>query len=395
VAATRPHQRALTGGPAAVHSGLPDVSVPDTVFHEQCWAGEKQFGSRLALLDGVKGEGFTLSEARGLAGSLAGGLAGLADAQPGQVLALLLPNCPEYAVLFLGGSEAGLVLTTLNPTYTAHEIRLQVENSGAGLLATTPALLDKAREAVAGLGVRLVLVGGEDPTCLSYSDLVRHTGSAPTDARPGPEDICVLPYSSGTTGVPKGVKLTHRNLVAQMVQIAAPQVEVVGQDQTTICVLPMYHIFAMNVTMSNMLWHGGTTVTVPSFDPAVFLWLLLSHRPTTLHLAPPLVSFLASHPMATPEHLASVKTVVVGAAPAGPALIALFLKKAPHVRFREGYGMTEMSPAVTFTRTSMVETGGSCGQLLPNTEMKVLDLGTGEPIGPNQTGELCFRGPQV
>jgi len=170
---------------------------------------------------------------------------------------------------------------------------------------------------------------------------------------------------------------------------------VVDLEQTTVCVLPMYHIFAMNVTMSSMLWHGGKTVTVPMFEPIMFLKTLLDHRPTTLHLAPPLVGFLANHPAVTADHLASLQTIVVGAAPAGQALIDLFHKRAPHVRFREGYGMTEMSPAVTFTRLTMVSTGGSSGQLLPNTSMKVIDLASGEEKGAGETGELCFQGPQV
>ena len=157
----------------------------------------------------------------------------------------------------------------------------------------------------------------------------------------------------------------------------------------------MYHIFAMNVTMSGMLYKGGKLVTVPMFEPEMFLETMLTYRPTTLHLAPPLVSFLVNHPRVTQDHLASLRDVLVAAAPTGQTLIDLFLKKFPHVRFREGYGMTEMSPAVTMTDLNMRQTGGSCGQLLPNTRLKVLHLQTGEELGPGETGELCFSGPQV
>ena len=159
--------------------------------------------------------------------------------------------------------------------------------------------------------------------------------------------------------------------------------------------LPMYHIFAMNVTMSGMLYKGGKLVTVPMFEPNMFLETMLTYRPTTLHLAPPLVSFLVNHPLVTQDHMASLRDVLVAAAPTGQTLIDLFLKKFPHVRFREGYGMTEMSPAVTMTDLNMRQTGGSCGQLLPNTRLKVVHLQTGEELGPGETGELCFAGPQV
>jgi len=135
-------------------------------------------------------------------------------------------------------------------------------------------------------------------------------------------------------------------------------------------------------------------ITLPSFDPALFLKLLLSERPSFLHLAPPLVGFLATHPAVTPEHLTSVHTVVVGAAPVGPALVQQFLVRAPHVAFREGYGMSELSPVVCFTRKDRI-IPGSTGSLVPNTNMKVADLDSGEALGHDCTGELCFQGPQV
>ena len=171
-------------------------------------------------------------------------------------------------------------------------------------------------------------------------------------------------------------------------------------EQVTVCVLPMYHIFAMNVTMSNMLWQGGKTITVPMFEPNMFLKTLLDYRPTTLHLAPPLVAFLANHPAVTADHLASLKTVRMSnpsnylsttfpvdscwccpsrsgsyrfVSQESFSCQARYTWPAPQVlkldtfRFREGYGMTEMSPAVTFTRITTEKTGGSTGQLLPNT----------------------------
>ena len=120
----------------------------------------------------------------------------------------------------------------------------------------------------------------------------------------------MLPYSSGTTGVPKGVKLTHRNLVSNMVQRNHPVMEGMDIGEVTVCILPMFHIFAMNVTMADMLWFGGKLVTLPMFEPRMFLAALTKHRPTFLHLAPPLVQFLAVHPMVTEDHLASLHTVI-------------------------------------------------------------------------------------
>eukprot|EP00092_Neocalanus_flemingeri_P002290 GFUD01002443.1.p1 GENE.GFUD01002443.1~~GFUD01002443.1.p1 ORF type:complete len:584 (-),score=184.68 GFUD01002443.1:183-1730(-) len=371
------------------------MEIPDLTFSQLCWSREEMFRDKLALVDAVSGEGLTFSEARSLAKCFGSGLVRMGG-QPGDVVAIVLPNMPEYATVFMGAAEAGFVITTLNPTYTPGEIKGQLLNSETAYIVTTHLLLQKVKEATEGTNIRIILIGDQtDKTCISFEDLLKDQGDL-IDSQPStPGSVLVLPYSSGTTGVPKGVQLTHRNLVAQMAQLAHPEVKVVDMEQVTVCVLPMYHIFAMNVTMSSMLWHGGKTVTVPMFEPNMFLKTLLDYRPTTLHLAPPLVGFLANHPAVTQDHLASLQTIVVGAAPAGQALIDLFHKRASHVRFREGYGMTEMSPAVTFTRITTEKTGGSTGQLLPNTSMKVIDLTTGEERGPGQTGELCFQGPQV
>ena len=286
---------------------------------------------------------------------------------------------PQYALAFLGAAEAGFVITTRNPTYTSGDIKGHLMN-----------------DAAEGTNIQIILIGDQhDPNCISFESMLKDPGDLIDSYVTSPDSVEVLPYSSGTTGVPKRVQLTHWNLVAQMEQLADPEVKLVDMEQVTVCVLPLYHIFAMHVTMSNMLWNAGKLVAVSMFEPSMFLKTLVDYRPTTIHIAPPLVGFLANHPAVTPGHLASLNTIVVGAAPAGQALIDLFNKRAPNVRFREEYGMTEMSPAVTFTRLQVEQTGGSCGQLLSNTNMKVLDMLTEEEKGPGETGELCFQGPQV
>lgn len=150
----------------------------------------------------------------------------------------------------------------------------------------------------------VIVTGKEAEPNLSLSSLLQDSGSMIAScASPKSEELCVLPYSSGTTGVPKGVMLTHTNLVANMAQLNHPALDLMKDGETTICVLPLFHIFAMNVTMSNMLLNGGKLVTLPSFDPGEketngvleicsgqFLDAMLEHRPTFLHVAPPLVN---------------------------------------------------------------------------------------------------------
>ena len=127
-----------------------------------------------------------------------------------------------------------------------------------------------------------------------------------------PHQLAVIPYSSGTTGLPKGVQLSQRNLVANMAQCDHPAIEYLGTDELTVCVLPLFHILAINGTMSNMLWRGGKLVTLPRFEPELFMSTLATFRPTFLHLAPPLVQFLATHPAVTAHHLGSLHTVTWG-----------------------------------------------------------------------------------
>ena len=157
--------------------------------------------------------------------------------------------------------------------------------------------------------------------------------------------------------------------------------------------MPMFHAF-VNVAVFPTLRAGGQVITVPKFEPVSYIEALDRYKPTFLHLAPPVVSFLANSDKVKPQHLESIKSIFVGAAPFGEAIAQKFLEKAPHVVFREVWGMTETSPLVTITPENIAKIG-SCGVLLPNTEGKVIDFDTGEALGPNKRGELCVKGPQV
>merc|ERR1719219_1575279 len=215
------------------------------------------------------------------------------------------------------------------------------------------------------------------------------------------EDIVALPYSSGTTGPPKGVSLTHYNMVANMTQLQHPDVTMLretndDEQETVFPVLPFFHIYAMNTIMTVGLQIGAKIVTVPRFEPEMYLKCLVTYRPTWLNLVPPLVSFLSTHPVVKSDYLKSVVTVTGGAAPFGPALIEKFMEKvAPNVvSFREGFGMTESSPCSHVQPDEGAVLGG-CGHPIPNTIAKIVDIETGDCLGPHQDGELCVAGPQV
>lgn len=156
----------------------------------------------------------------------------------------------------------------------------------------------------------------------------------------------------------------------------------------------MFHLYALNASMTTALHAGGNMVMLPRFDPKTYVAAIKKYKPTFLHLAPPLVSFVASCPDISREDLEQVEHIVAAAAPSGPSLIEKFKRKAPNCVYREGWGMTETGPTVMFTSLKD-EVNGSAGVLLPNTQAKIVDLETGQALGPNKKGELCCKGPQV
>ncbi len=165
-------------------------------------------------------------------------------------------------------------------------------------------------------------------------------------------------------------------------------------QETTISVLPMFHMFALNVTAMPLHHAGGKLVSMPAFKPDTFIAALEKYKPSFQHFAPPLVQFCAYNPAVTSKHLESLEYIMIGAAPVGEAVAKAFKAKAPNCQFREGWGMTETGPVVLLTPHKR-ERLTSCGVLVPQSEAKIVHLETGEALGPNKTGELVVRGPQV
>merc|ERR1719397_798357 len=234
---------------------------------------------------------------------------------------------------------------------------------------------------------------GEGENVVTYEEVL--STADPSLSLPAPAEgssMFLLPFSSGTTGRPKGVMLSHNNYVANILQLEPYNLSV--GVTSSILIFPMYHAGGMKVWLE-CLYHGVKVVTLPSFNPDIYLASLISHRPEQLMLPPPLVQFLAKSDKASSDHLKDINMIMVGAAPVGQALIRDFLKKAPQCQFREVWGMTELSAVGTMTSEEAVH--GSCGRVVPNTQIKVVDITTGHSLGPSSeaTGEICIRGPQV
>jgi acyl-CoA synthetase (AMP-forming)/AMP-acid ligase II len=272
----------------------PDVAIPDVPYPSFIFGKAGQRLDQPVLVDGPSGRTLTNAQVIGGARRVATGFArrGLAK---GDIVAIYSPNLPEYALAFHGPSMVGGIVTTANPLYTAGELGHQLRDTGAKFLVTVPPFLDKAREAARGTAVREVFVFGEAEGATPFAALLANDGDVPAVRIDPARDLVALPYSSGTSGRPKGVMLTHRNLVA-----VTCQVEVQAQlDEhwRTLGILPFFHIYGLVVLMNFPLYFGGLCVTMPRFDLAEFLRLVQEHRLTHLYVVPPIVLALAKHPM--------------------------------------------------------------------------------------------------
>ncbi len=369
----------------------PDVEIPEVSLTDFISNSIGDFRDKTALIDGPSGRSFTYAEFESSARRVAASL-DRRGFKKGDVFAIFSTNCPEYAVIFHAVAMLGGISTTLNPLYTAEEAAFQLNDADARFLVAAPQVIDKAFVAAKQSKIEELFVFGEAEGATPFATLLESDGQVPhVDIDPG-NDLVVLPYSSGTTGLPKGVMLTHRNLVANMCQMDG--LDYFHRDDRLLCVLPLFHIYGLVVVLNMGLHLGATIVTMPRFDLEQFLSLIQKYRVTLSHIVPPIVLKLAKDPLVNDYDLSSLKMIFSGAAPLGADLSRECVQRIG-CGIRQGYGMTETSPV---THSSPADPArmkmGSVGTPAPNTECKLVDPATGDEFGPNQEGEVCVRGPQ-
>ncbi|MES2335611.1 MAG: AMP-binding protein [Pseudomonadota bacterium] len=361
----------------------PPIALTGESITERVFRGLDGDPARVVLIDGPSGREMTAGALQAGIRRLAGGLRA-GGIGKGDVVAILAPNLPEYAVVFHGIAYAGATITTINPTYTPPEVAHQLADSGARLLVTIPAFVETAKAA----GAADIVVIGEAEGTRPLAALMGEplSGQVPVDAA---ADVVVLPYSSGTTGLPKGVRLTHRNLVANVDQLLA----VVGctPGEWSVGFLPFFHIYGQTVLMNMHLAAGAGVVTMPRFDLELFLTLVARHKTPTLWCAPPVAVALAKHPMVDQFDLSCVERFFSGAAPLGGEVAEAVARRIGCVSV-QGYGMTEMSPVSHGTPRGRARMG-SVGLTMPSTECRIVV--DGQDVGVGVPGELWVRGPQV
>lgn len=383
-----------------VSSFLPDQQLPSGNLVSHVFADAAKWNDRIATECASTGRRYTYAQLLDRVARWSGMLRELGVGR-GDVVAVALPNCPEYPIVYFGTLALGATVTPVNITYTAEEIARQLKDSNTKVLVgdallspTLGAALDLYRKPTPlvtnghasspeSISLRQVL---EDPS-VPFVDPVELTG----------KETAMLPYSSGTTGNPKGVIVSHNSLSANMTifrQLSSVEQTTGTQQDISLAVVPFSHMFGFGCGMIYLLRDGAKVVTAPRFDSKTFVDSISKHKVTLLYSVPPILNFLKVSPAATPEALGTLRAIVNSAAPAAPSTVdALMDKLGPTAGFQDGYGMTECNflTMVPFGETR----SGTIGKLLPNVKAKVIDTATGEPLGPLADGELCFKTPSV
>lgn len=380
-----------------------DIAPVELPIHEAVLGPAASYGDRPALIDGLDGTILSYARLDHATRRLAAALAA-AGVRKGEVLALHSPNSLVYPVVFYAASRCGAAVTTVHPLATEAEFGKQLADSGARWIVTVSALLDTARAAARQAGrIAEIFVCDRAEGHRSVQDLLAGTAPEPAVTLDAATDLAALPYSSGTTGTPKGVMLTHRSIATNLAQLDSLITS--GPGDRVLAVLPFFHMYGLTALMNAPLRNGCTVVVLPRFDLERFLAAIAEHRITAAYVAPPIVLALAKHPLVAEYDLSSLRYLVSAAAPLDAELAAACSRRLGLPPVMQAYGMTELSPA-----THVVPLGaqnpppGAVGKLLPGTEMRIVPVAEGDggggtgpraDLGVGETGEILIRGPQV
>ncbi|AEP00229.1 long-chain-fatty-acid--CoA ligase [Heyndrickxia coagulans] len=322
--------------------------------------------------------------------------------QKGSRVAVMLPNCPHYVVSYYGALMAGAMVVQINPMLVEPEIRHILNDSGAETIIVLDDLYPKVQAVRPETSLKNVVIAGFKPAAgpLDEAEPFDALLQAGTDYNPPAldpwEDIAVLQYTGGTTGRSKGAMLTHRNLLANLVQTYEFFKPVMGPGKERILtVIPLFHVFGMTCAMNYAIYTGSESVMLPRFDLEEVLKTIKETQPTYFPGVPTMYVAITNHPKAMEYGLDSIKTCNSGSAPMPLGLLRQFEEKTGSV-IVEGYGLSEASPVTHCNPVFGKRKPGSIGIAIPSTDYKIVDVATGtEELKPGETGELIVKGPQV
>ncbi|KAK0255502.1 hypothetical protein B0A54_10270 [Friedmanniomyces endolithicus] len=385
-----------------IESAYPPITVPPVDVYTFLFdRSDREFPDDHAIfVDVTAQKQHSILDVRDAAERFGHGIQQQWDWQKGDVLALFTPNSTDVAPVTFGTLWAGGVVCPFNNLYRVSELVSQLKSSQAQALVTHVACLQVAREAVLLAGVpldRVLLVGPRDSKGMfrHFSDVQPLTTDVRKVAIDPKEDLAYLVYSSGTTGSPKGVMLTHENIVANMLQWATVDAgQMHWSRDKTIGFLPMYHIYGIAVLLLQAVYKGVTIYVMQRFELEQFCRIIQTQQITFAFVVPPVVLALAKHPLVDKYNLSSLRMMHSSAAPLTADLVQMIYKRL-QVPIKQGYGLSEASPGVASQPWDEWNTSpGSSGKLVPSMSLKCTTP-TGEEAPPGETGEICLKGPNI
>ncbi|GAN02557.1 4-coumarate- ligase protein [Mucor ambiguus] len=375
---------------------IPDIDIYSFLFRPNEFNTTRS-QDRPLLIDGISGKSLTFKQVRTISGQLATGWKENVGLKKGDVVAVFAPNQYDHAVLYFSLLAAQCILTPGNPNYTEVEFNHQVHKAQAKAIVTVPELLPVLLKVAAKNNIpkdKIFLFGdraidGVQPFSAIASKQVVQIPLQGVDS----QDLAFICFSSGTTGVAKGVMLTHKNFVSQMIMVTDfEQTDANQKDDMIIGFLPFFHIFGLTTLVLRAFYSNTPVVVVPKYDLELVCQLIEKYKVTQGPIVPPVAVQLAKNNVVLKYDLSSLRIISSGAAPLGSEHIdALHLRvKAP---VRQGYGLTETTAGCVYQRLG-VSPSGSTGVLVANMECKLVDE-EGNELGPDQPGEILMRGPVI
>jgi acyl-CoA synthetase (AMP-forming)/AMP-acid ligase II len=392
--------QAIIGSDHVVHSPYPAIQLPADDLYTLVTERFLQYGYKIGLIDGMSGREYSYNAIAEAISKFSSGIQRLGFVK-GDVLTIVAPNSIEFPIVYLGTLAAGGVVSPCNHCYSADKLAYQFRHSRTKYVATVSAILPAVQEAVEKSGAeKIVLLDSFDThtspgNIISYNSLLKDSGSLFSPIRTEPDDVVILPYTSGTTlpGIPRGVMLTNKSVCAMVLLYSHPEVMNPKAGDHVIGICPLFH--STIVTLLPTLYAGSTLIVLPEYNHVAFLSSIEKYQNTIIPGVPPLMLFLAKHPLVENYDLASIKDMITGAAPIGAAVMKAASERV-NSNIRQAYGLTEAGPSSHMMPKPLgMQNPCSVGVCLPNMKAKIVDPESGKALPSNKEGEVWVHGPIV